>query len=324
MSGTFSADPWTPALRATLRDLADAIGFDFDRGRLDTSTHPFCSGAVPTDVRMTTRLRGESLADLLDTVSTVLHESGHGMYAQGLPIEHAGTPAGSAVGLGIHKSQSRLWENHVGRSAGFWRWAGPRVRASGFAAAADASDADLHAAANRVRPGLIRVEADELTYDLHILIRFELERALLRDELDAADLPDAWNAAYRDRLGVDVSDDAHGCLQDIHWSQGAIGYFPTYTLGNLYAAQLHDAAVRDLAGGDRAALDAEFAAGRFDAFRGWLREHVHRHGMRYGTADLIERVTGAPRPPSPYSPTLSASSSDTDSEPHAEIAEHAE
>ena len=221
-----------------------------------------------------------------------MHECGHGLYEQGLPSEHANTPRGQAVGLSIHESQSRLWENQVGRSAAFWQWAHPKLVAH-FGAAVAGFDGDaVYAAANRVQPGLIRVEADEATYNLHIMIRFALERAMLSGELAVGDLPAAWNAAYRADLGLEVPDDARGCLQDIHWSMGALGYFPTYTMGNLYSAQLFETAREALGGSE--AVAAQFAAGEFGPLLGWLREHVHALGRTYDSAALGERVTGGP------------------------------
>ncbi|MEM9881536.1 MAG: carboxypeptidase M32 [Planctomycetota bacterium] len=273
---------------AFVREMAAAVGFDFDRGRLDVSAHPFCSGSHPGDVRLTTRFHDDNL---IDALGSTLHETGHGLYEQGLPPQHSGTPRGEAVGLSIHESQSRLWENQVGRSRAFWKWATPKLHRH-FGDALANYDADAaYAAANRVAPSLIRVEADEATYNLHIMVRFNLERRLLRGDLSADDLPEAWNHAYQEALGVSASggDDANGCLQDIHWSMGALGYFPTYTLGNLYAAQFFEAAARDL--GD---LDAAFAVGDFAPLLGWLREHVHAPGRTYDSAELCERVTGRP------------------------------
>ncbi len=264
--------------------VAAAIGFDFDRGRLDTAAHPFCSGIGPGDCRITTRFDPK---DFTDGFFSILHEVGHGLYEQGLAAEHQGTPMGEAVSLGVHESQSRLWENAVGRSRAFWSHWLPLAR-SVFRGPLHAVDLDaFHAAINRVEPSLIRVQADEVTYNLHILIRFELEQALLGGNLAVADLPAAWNAKYRDYLGIDPPDDARGCLQDIHWAAGLIGYFPTYTLGNLYAAQLRDKADADLGG-----LDPALARGDFAGLLGWLRDKIHRHGHRYRAADLIRQATG--------------------------------
>ncbi len=282
---------------ALVREVLGAIGFDLQRGRLDRSTHPFCTG-TGGDVRLTTRYTQDGL---LDALGSTLHEGGHGLYEQGLDPAHLGTPLGEAVSLGIHESQSRLWENHVGRSAAFWRWAAPLVpRHLGPAAGAPTAQA-LFLASNRVQPSLIRVEADEVTYDLHVLVRFELERALFAGALDLADLPAQWNAAYRRELDVIVPDDRQGCLQDVHWSCGLFGYFPTYTLGNLYAAQFVQAARRAL--GD---LDAMFARGEFAPLRDWLRTEVHRHGRRHSPQALCRRVTGADLDPQPFLDHLGA------------------
>ena len=266
--------------------VAAAIGFDFERGRLDTAAHPFCSGIGPGDCRITTRYNPE---DFTDGFFSILHEVGHGLYEQGLDPAHQGTPMGEAVSLGVHESQSRLWENAVGRSRAFWAHWLPLAR-SVFRDSLHAADLDaFHASINRVEPSLIRVQADEVTYNLHILIRFELEQALLSGDLAVSDLPGAWDAKYRDYLGIEPSDDASGCLQDIHWSAGLIGYFPTYTLGNLHAAQLWDRADADLGG-----LDAALERGDFAVLLDWLRANVHRHGHRYRSAELIERATGKP------------------------------
>lgn len=266
--------------------VAEAIGFDFSRGRLDKSTHPFCGGSHCDDVRMTTRFHP---AMVTDAISSTMHESGHGMYEQGLPYEHVGTPCGESVSLGIHESQSRMWENQVGRSEAFWTWAAPRLAPHFGDAVAGIDARAAYESANRVEPGFIRVEADEATYNMHVMIRFELERALLTGDLAVADLPGVWNEKYREYLGVEVPDDRRGCLQDIHWSMGALGYFPTYTLGNLYCAQFFEAACEAIPG-----LVDGFAEGRFEPLLDWLRVNIHRHGRRYTPAQLCERVTGRP------------------------------
>ncbi|MEM8738286.1 MAG: carboxypeptidase M32 [Planctomycetota bacterium] len=273
-----------------VRSVSQAVGFDFNRGRLDVSAHPFCSGTHYADVRLTTRFHRDNFNDAL---GSTLHETGHGLYEQGLPPEHVGTPRGQAAGLSIHESQSRLWENQVGRSRAFWTWCHPRLVQHFGGPAAGYSADQMYAAANRVSPSLIRVEADEATYNLHIMVRFELERALMSGELEAADLPAAWNEKYRQTLGVEVvGGDAQGCLQDIHWSMGAIGYFPTYTMGSLYSAQFFEAARAALGGAD--ALDQQFAAGRFGPLLGWLGEQIHTKGQTHYAADLCEAVTGNP------------------------------
>ncbi len=272
--------------RAFVRFVAEAIGFDFDRGRVDESTHPFCSGMHPGDVRMTTRFGPRDVGDAL---GSTMHESGHGIYEQGLPSAHADTPLGSAVSLGIHESQSRMWENQVGRSEAFWRWCYPKLRAFFGDAVAHLDFEDVYGGMNLVEPGFIRVEADEATYNLHIMIRFELERALMSGDLDAADVPTEWNSRYAEYLGIEVPDDARGCLQDIHWSMGAFGYFPTYTLGNLYCAQLFEKAQDEIPG-----LHEDFAEGDFSALKAWLNGNIHAHGSRFRPAELCERITGEP------------------------------
>jgi carboxypeptidase Taq len=264
--------------------VAAAIGFDFRRGRLDVTAHPFCSGMGPGDCRITTRYDEH---DFTEAFSGILHEVGHGLYEQGLDETHYGTPMGEAVSLGIHESQSRLWENALGRGLPFWKYWFPLARSVFHEALADVTLDQFHAALNHVAPSLIRVSADEVTYNLHIIVRFELEQDLLSGNLPVTDLPAAWNQKYRETLGISPPDDATGCLQDIHWSAGLIGYFPTYTLGNLYAAQLFTQAEVDLGG-----LDESFARGDFRELLNWLRAKVHSQGQRYRAADLIERITG--------------------------------
>jgi carboxypeptidase Taq len=263
----------------------EGIGFDFKRGRLDVTDHPFCGGAGPHDVRLTTRYDDTLSGALFST----LHEAGHGIYEQGLPAQRYGLPSGEAVSLGIHESQSRMWENFVGRSRPFWEHFFPQAQSMFPDALRNVSLDQLYFAINDVRPSLIRTESDEVTYNLHILIRFELELALVNDQLQVGDLPAAWNAKYREYLGIQSPTDSDGVLQDVHWSGGAIGYFPTYSLGNLYAAQLFEAAARDL--GD---LQAMFRRGDFLPLRGWLRKHIHSQGRRYPAAELARRVTGVP------------------------------
>ncbi len=265
--------------------VAAAVGFDFRRGRLDVTAHPFCTGIGPGDCRITTRFDEHEFSDAF---FGILHEVGHALYEQGLDEAHHGTPMGEAVSLGVHESQSRLWENLVGRGRAFWVFWLPMARRIFHEALADVSLESFYAAVNRVSPSLIRVRADEATYNLHIIVRFELEQDLLAGDLEVGDLPGAWDQKYREYLGVAPANDAEGCLQDIHWSAGLIGYFPTYTLGNVYAAQLFAAARRDL--GD---LDEAFARGDFGGLLGWLRENVHRQGQRYRAADLVGRVTGS-------------------------------
>lgn len=266
------------------REAAEAVGFNFQAGRLDVSLHPFCTGIGPGDTRMTTRYDPRYFGDAF---FGVLHETGHGLYEQGLPAARFGTPLGETVSLGIHESQSRLWENFVARSRPFWKHFLPKARSAFHDALNGVTDDDWYFAVNDVRPSLIRTESDETTNNLHILMRFELEQALLNDELRPKDLPAAWDQKMQQYLGLTPPNDAKGCLQDIHWSGGAIGYFPTYTLGNLYAAQFFEQARSDLPD-----IDSQFARGDFAPLLGWLRQNIHRHGKRYRAGELVKRVTG--------------------------------
>jgi carboxypeptidase Taq len=268
------------------RQVASAIGFDFRAGRLDVTDHPFCTEAGPGDVRLTTRYDEHGLPGAL---FSTMHEAGHGMYEQGLPPERYGLPTGQATSLGIHESQSRMWENLVGRSRAFWEHFLPLAKAAFPDALADVGLDVFYFAINDSRPSLIRTESDEVTYNLHIMIRFELEQALILDELKVADLPGAWNEKYQSYLGISPPNDSDGVLQDVHWSGGAFGYFPTYTLGNLYAAQFFEQAASDL--GD---LQAMFRRGEFRPLLDWLRKNIHSQGRRYSSAELVQRVTGRP------------------------------
>ena len=283
--------------RAFAEDIAAKLGFDLESGRFDLGPHPFCTTIGPGDVRIASRYQPRNFAN---GFLGVMHETGHALYEQGLDPAHYGTPMGDAVSLGIHESQSRMWENLVGRSHGFWLYVYPQLQAAFEDELRDVSLEAFRATMNQVAPGLIRVEADEVTYNLHIVVRFELERALLDGDLRAADVPGAWAERYQRYLGVTPDNDRNGCLQDIHWSEGLIGYFPTYTLGNVYAAQLFDAAERAIG-----PLDEAFAAGDFRALRNWLGENVHRHGKRYSPVALIEKATGNPPDPSAMIASLS-------------------
>ncbi|MQA89349.1 MAG: carboxypeptidase M32 [Gemmatimonas sp.] len=275
------------AQKAFNAKVAARVGFDFEAGRLDTSTHPFCQGVGPGDTRLTTRYREDGFFDAL---SSTLHETGHGLYEQGLPKDrYLGEPLGDPVSLGIHESQSRLWENLVGRSREFWKWALPEAQREFSPALDDVALEEVYGAMNLVQPNLIRVDSDEATYNLHIMLRFDLERAMLSGDLAVADLPAAWNDRIKTDLGLDVPDDRRGCLQDVHWSMGSIGYFPTYTLGNLYAAQLWLRIQSDLPD-----LPDSIAAGDFTPLLAWLRREIHVHGRRYTAPELCERATGAP------------------------------
>ena len=271
--------------------VAAAMGFDFNAGRMDVSMHPFCAGLCPGDVRMTTRYEERAPAVSL---FSVMHETGHGLYEQGLDPAHTGTPLGDVVSLGIHESQSRLWENMVGRSRPFWQYFYPKFQAE-FSAWRDVSLEDWLFAINAVQPSFIRVDADEVTYGLHVMLRFDLERQMLSGSLAVKDLPEAWNEGLRQLLGITPPSDAEGCLQDVHWSAGLWGYFPTYTLGNLYAAQFFAAANQAIPD-----LDERIARGDLRTLLDWLRANIHRHGKRYRAVELVEVVTGQPLSPQPY------------------------
>lgn len=272
-----------PAQKCLGLEIAAEIGFDFESGRLDLAPHPFCVGIAQGDVRLTWRYQDD---DFRPALFGILHEMGHGLYEQGLPGEWRRTPAGRAMSLGIHESQSRMWENLVGRSRGFWQWALPRFQAA-FPGEAERTVEALWPALHTVKPSPIRVEADEATYNLHVLVRFELERALFAGQLQPAELGAAWDDLYQEVLGIRPGDAAEGVLQDVHWAHGVFGYFPTYTLGNLMSAQLYAAAERDL--GD---LDAAFARGEFAPLLGWLREKIHHPAGFQEPDELIERASG--------------------------------
>lgn len=270
--------------RSFVHMIAERVGFDFSRGRLDTTAHPFCTTLGPHDCRITTRWDETFLPTSL---YGVLHEAGHGLYEQGLPTDWFGLPPGEACSLGIHESQSRLWENLVGRSAAFWEWCLPLAREAFPTALGDATASTLHQAVRKVSRSFIRVEADEVTYNLHIMLRFDLERAVVLGDLAVADLPEAWDDRFEQDFGLRPTDARMGVLQDIHWPAGLIGYFPTYTLGNLHSAQLMAAAQRSISG-----LDALLAAGDFRPLLAWLRENVHRHGRSLSAEELILSATG--------------------------------
>lgn len=274
-----------PAQQAFNREVAEAMGFDFNAGRIDTTTHPFCTTLGPRDCRLTTRY---DETDFTQSLYGTIHEAGHGLYEQGLPVEHFGTALGSAASLGIHESQSRLWENHIGRHSAFWEHWHP-IACRHFPELSKFTSAQVTAAVRRVRPSFIRVEADQVTYDLHIVLRFELELKLIERQLAVADVPAWWNEQFERLLGLKVTRDADGCLQDIHWSLGGFGYFPTYTLGNLNAAQLMRRALLD-----RPTLEAELARGQYQTLLAWLRDRVHSHGLRCQPQDLMRQATGEP------------------------------
>lgn len=264
-------------------EIAASIGFDFQAGRIDTSAHPFCTTLGPRDMRMTTRY---DESDFTSSLFGVLHESGHGMYEQGLPAADFGLPSGMAVSLGIHESQSRLWENHVGRSPAFWRRWWPVAQAN-FPQLAGLPLDDFLAYLWRAEFSPVRVEADEATYDLHILLRFGLERRMLNGDLAVNDVPAAWNEGFRDLFGFTPPNDRDGCLQDIHWAMGGLGYFPTYTLGNINAAQLFAAARTN------PAIATACEAADYAPLLAWLRQHIHARGATLDPPDLMLQATGS-------------------------------
>lgn len=264
--------------------LVKAIGFDMNRGRQDTAPHPFCTGWSIGDVRLTTRYKPYIGSAIFGS----LHEAGHGMYEQGSPMAWDRTPLAGGVSLGLHESQSRTWENIVGRSKAFWSYFLPDLQKT-FPALAGFDLDTWYRAINKVEPSLIRVEADEVTYNLHVLVRFEIECDVLTGALAVKDMPEAWNSKYEQYLGIQPKGDGEGCLQDVHWSQGSIGYFPTYSMGNLLSYQIWNALAKDLG-----SPDEMIAKGEFAPILGWLREKVYSKGRKYTPRDLIMRVTGKP------------------------------
>lgn len=278
--------------RAFGTDVITRFGYDWDRGRLDEAVHPFCVGLEPGDVRITTRYDPRYLARSL---FATLHEAGHALYEQSVDPALSRTPLAGGASLGVHESQSRLWENLVGRSEAFWTSFYPRLQEMFPDALGDADLRDFYRAVNTVRPSEIRTEADELTYDLHVLMRFHLEVDLLEGNLTVADLPDAWNEKTRQHLNLTPENDARGVLQDVHWAAGFIGYFPTYTIGNTLSVQLFEAAVRE-----HPEIPSDIGRGKFSTLRGWLRENVHQPGKSQEPAELVERATGRPPETAPY------------------------
>jgi carboxypeptidase Taq len=276
----------TSAVFAYCKDLLGRMGYDMEAGRLDLSAHPFSTGIGPGDVRLTTRIQPE---DSQEAILATLHEMGHGLYELGLPPEWSDTSIGDAASLGVHESQSRLWENHVGRSLAFWEGELPHAQKA-LAPWNGQSPRDIYRAVNRVVPSLIRVKADEVTYPLHVAIRFELELGICRGEITTADLPRAWNEAYREHLGVTPPNNADGVLQDVHWSLGYLGYFPTYLIGSVYSAALFEAATRAL-GGEPAVAD-QFRSGTFAPLLAWLRDNIHSQGSAKLPGEIVAAATG--------------------------------
>jgi carboxypeptidase Taq len=267
-------------------DLLKDMGFDFEAGRQDRSIHPFTTSFSPTDVRVTTRINPNDLAEM---IWSCIHEGGHALYEQGLIIDDYGLPTSQPISLGIHESQSRLWENNVGRSMSYWKYHYPRLQQL-FAPQLDAvTVTDFYAAMNKVSPSFIRTSADELTYHFHVMIRFELEKQLIEGALQVTDLREAWNQKYKDYLGITVPDDKQGVLQDVHWSHGSFGYFPTYSLGSFYAAQFFTQACKQVPG-----LVQEIEKGNTAPLLAWLRKNIHNYGKYYTARELCLKVTGEP------------------------------
>ena len=268
------------------------MGYDFERGRQDKSTHPFTIHFHPDDVRITTRF---TESDFSEGFSSSIHEGGHALYEQGLRTDWFGTPIGEACSLGIHESQSRLWENIVCKGAAFWDGHFEAL-AKQFPSAVKGLDSHtFYKALNRVKPGFIRVEADEVTYNFHVMIRYEIEKALFNDNLDVEALPELWNQKYQEYLGITPPTNAEGVLQDVHWSCGNFGYFPTYTLGNLFSVMIFNKAESEIPG-----LSSDIKAGNLLGLKSWLNKTIHNPGRRYSSLELVERVTGEPLSVHPF------------------------
>ncbi len=268
------------------RETVKELGFNFDTGRIDLSAHPFCTSFAPTDVRLTTRIFRN---DLRSCLFGLIHEAGHGMYEQGFDPRFARTALAGGISMGIHESQSLFWENPIARSEEFWRWRFPALRQAFPEQTAGLDSWEFFGAINVVKPSLIRIEADELTYNMHIILRFQIEEALINGRMEVADIPAVWNNMMQELLGVVPASDAEGCLQDIHWSFGGFGYFPSYTLGKLYAAMFFEQMEQEIPG-----LRDDVGAGRFDRILGWLRENIHHWGKVKTASELVADVCGRP------------------------------
>jgi len=282
-------DPGTQ--RALGLEIVRAFGYSDDEWRVDETAHPFMTTPGTADIRLTSNTRPQDITSLF----AMMHEFGHGVYEWGVDRAFARTPLANGVSLGVHESQSRTWENLVGRSRAFWRWFYPRLQVAFPAQLGSVDEETFYRAVNKVHPSLIRIDADEVTYNLHIILRFELEQELIENRLDVADLPDAWNARTAEYFGIEVPDDARGVLQDMHWSGGAFGYFPTYALGNVMSVQIWERALEDL--GD---VDDRFERGEFGDLRDWLHDHLYRMGSKFTPQETIERVTGSRIDAKPY------------------------
>jgi len=265
-------------------DVLRSMGYDFDAGRQDYSEHPFTTSFAPTDVRVTTRVDENDLASLL---WSSIHEGGHALYEQGLPENQYGLPLGAAVSLSIHESQSRLWENCVGRSLSFWDFFFPKLQQHFPEQLRNVAPEDIYRASNKVFPSLIRTESDELTYHFHVMIRYEIEKLLISGEIKTKDLAGIWNEYYQKYLSVSSPDDLQGVLQDVHWCHGSFGYFPTYSLGSFYAAQFFEEATKEIDG-----LQNQISNGNFKELLLWLRQNIHQYGRRFRSEELCTRITG--------------------------------
>lgn len=264
--------------------LIKELGFDFEAGRQDISEHPFTTNFSATDVRLTTRI---DLKDFSNMTWSCIHEAGHGLYEQGLPAEQYGLPCGEYTSLSIHESQSRLWENNVGRSLAFWKHYFPKLDAYFPEQLKNVSALDFYKAINKIQPSFVRTEADELTYHAHVQIRYQLEKEIIGGSCSVKDIPSIWNEQYKQFLGVIVPDDKTGCLQDVHWSHGSFGYFPTYSLGSFYAAQFYDTASKQING-----LEKQIELGNTTELLNWLRKNIHQYGRMYTSNELCEKITG--------------------------------
>jgi carboxypeptidase Taq len=268
------------------KDLLNAIGFSEEISRLDTSSHPFSMPIHPTDTRMTTRIFKDNL---ISHILSVLHESGHALYNTNLPLEYYGTPICEALSHGTDESQSRLWETLVGRNMPFWNFFYPKLQEAFPNELKNISVEDFYKSINKVEPSMIRVESDEVSYCLHVILRFEIEKALIEGSLKVKDIPRVWNQKMQESFGITPANDSEGCLQDIHWSIGAFGYFPTYALGNLLAAQLYEALKTSMPD-----IEKQIENGQFTSLRNWLKDNIHKHGKTYKPEELILKVTKKP------------------------------
>jgi carboxypeptidase Taq len=288
----FMRGPFPEAEQERLsRLVVEHFGANWEDFRLDRTVHPFCASFATRDIRMTTRYSETDLHSLFSS----MHECGHGLYEHGVSPALERTPLCNGVSSGLHESQSRLWENIVGRSAPFWRWLYPEVERAFPDLLADGAMDDFYRAVNRVEPSFIRVDSDEVTYGLHVIIRFELEQELIGGKISTAELPESWNARYAEYLGVDVPEDRLGVLQDIHWAFNGFGYFPTYQLGNVISLQIWEKAVEALPD-----LDAQIESGEFDELGSWLRENLYSLGRKFTPQETLERVAGSPIDAGPY------------------------